>query len=338
MVIAPDSFKGTASATEVATALADGWRDARPADEAVLAPMADGGEGTLDAFLAAVPGASRRPVRVTGPAGAPVDAAWVLLPDGTAVVELAATSGLGLLARDGSERLLPLDAHTLGFGQAIGAALDAGAERLVLAIGGSSSTDGGTGALTALGARFLNAAGEPVPLGGRGLRDIAEVDLSGVRALPPGGATILSDVTSPLLGPLGAATVFGPQKGAGPAEIEKLEAGLAALLTVVGRPDSPGAGAAGGTGYGLLAWGAELASGASAVGSVIGLPALIADANVVITGEGRFDSQSAAGKVPTYVAELARAAGASPLLVAGSLAADPDGFAAAVALDRLAGG
>lgn len=338
VVIAPDSFKGTASATDVATALADGWREARPDDVLVPAPMADGGEGTLDAFLAAVPGASRRPVRVTGPDGTPVDAAWVLLPDGTAVVELAATSGLGLLSGSGdTSRLLPLDAHTVGFGEAIAAALDAGAERLVLALGGSSSTDGGTGALTALGARFLDAAGEPVPLGGRGLSALREADLSGLRALPPGGATILSDVTNPLLGTLGAAAVFGPQKGAGPADVEQLEAGLTTLLTTLGHPDSPGAGAAGGTGYGLLAWGAGLASGASAVGSVIALPALLADADVVITGEGRFDSQSAAGKVPTYVAELARAAGATPLLVAGTLAAPPDGFAAAVALDRVAG-
>ncbi|WP_314149630.1 glycerate kinase, partial [uncultured Leifsonia sp.] len=154
VVVAPDSFKGSASATEVASALADGWRSVRPGDVVRLAPMADGGEGTLDAFEVAVPGAVRHPVRVTGPSGDEVDASWLLLPDGTALVELAETSGLGLLRRPA-----PHDAHTIGFGQAIAAALDAGATALLLAIGGSASTDGGAGALTALGARLLDADG-----------------------------------------------------------------------------------------------------------------------------------------------------------------------------------
>lgn len=355
VVVAPDSFKGSASAAAIAGALADGWRSVRAADRIVLAPMADGGEGTLDAFAVAVPGAVRRCVRVEGPDGRAVDASWLELPDGSAVVELAETSGIGLL-----DALAPLDAHTIGFGQAIAAALDSGATRLLLAIGGSASTDAGAGALTALGARLLDAAGRPVLPGNRGLAAVARVDLSGLRALPAGGAHILSDVTSPLLGPTGAAAVFGPQKGASAAEVASLEEGLARFAAAAGAsvdpgvpgagsarftatgaavdPATPGAGAAGGAGYGLLLWGATLSAGAAAVGEAIGLPASIASADAVLTGEGRFDSQSAAGKVPEYVSGLARAAGVPAYLAAGSIAAEPTGFAVSAELAALAGG
>ncbi len=181
VVFAPDSFKGSATAAEVASALATGWSSVRPGDRVVLAPMADGGEGTLDAFEVAVPGSTRRPVRVTGPDGAPRDASWLLLPDGTAVVELAETSGIGLMPS-----LAPFDAQTTGFGQAIAAALDAGATGLLLAIGGSASTDGGAGMLTALGARLLDAAGGAVVPGNRGLASLDRVEL-GLRALPREG-------------------------------------------------------------------------------------------------------------------------------------------------------
>ncbi|MBN9629965.1 MAG: glycerate kinase [Actinobacteria bacterium] len=339
VVVAPDSFKGSASAAAIAGALAVGWRSVRPADRIVLAPMADGGEGTLDAFAVAVPGAVRHPVRVEGPDGRAVDASWLELPDGSAVVELAETSGIGLL-----DTLAPLDAHTIGFGQAIAAALDSGATRLLLAIGGSASTDGGAGALTALGARLLDEAGRPVPPGNRGLATIARIDLSGLRALPAGGAHILSDVTSPLLGPSGAAAVFGPQKGASAAEVASLEEGLARFAAAAAAagsavaPGTPGAGAAGGTGFGLLVWGATLSAGSAAVGEAIGLPALVATADAVVTGEGRFDSQSAAGKVPEYVAGLAAAAHVPAYLAAGSIAAEPATFAASVELAALAGG
>lgn len=339
VVFAPDSFKGSATAAQVAAALAEGWGAARPADRLVRAPMADGGEGTLDAFEVAVPGSSRRALTVLGPEGREVRASWLQLPDGAALIELAETSGLGRVSR-----LAPLTAHTFGFGQAIAAALDAGADRLLLAIGGSSSTDGGTGALTALGARFTDEGGAPIPLGAAGLASLAHADFSELRKLPPGGARILGDVTSPLLGDQGAATVFGPQKGAGPDDIPVLEAGLARLVAVLREeglatvpPSEPGAGAAGGTGYGLMTWGAAMAPGASAVGEALGLPALIAAADVVVTGEGRFDSQSAAGKVPEYVAGLARRAGVPALLAAGSIEADPAGFAASASLASLAG-
>lgn len=346
VVVAPDSFKGSATAAEVAEALGAGWHSVRPADTVAIAPTADGGEGTLDAFAVAVPGAQRRPVRVLGPSGEAVEAVWLALPDGVAVVELAATSGLGLLRAPA-----PFDAHTVGFGQAIAAALDAGATSLLLAIGGSASTDGGAGALTALGARLLDADGRPVAPGNRGLARLARVDLSGLRALPAGGARILSDVTSPLLGPDGAAAVFGPQKGATAEDVPLLDAGLARLAAVLeaagggGMPGpsdvsvaEPGAGAAGGTGYGLRVWGATMAPGAAAVADALGLPERIAAADLVITGEGRYDSQSASGKAPEHVAALARRAGTPVLLAAGAITAEPHGFADAVALTDLAGG
>ncbi|WP_106815119.1 glycerate kinase [Microbacterium timonense] len=338
VVIAPDSFKGTIGAAAAAAALADGWRKARPGDEVRLRPMADGGEGTVDAFAAAVPGARRMPIRVTGPEGAQVEASWLLLPDGTGVVELAGTSGIELLGTP--PRLRPLDADTRGFGEAIAAALDHGVSRLVLGIGSSSSTDGGTGMLTALGALFADDAGRPVRAGGRGLADIASADLSGLATLPPGGATVLTDVTNPLLGSRGAAAVFGPQKGATAADIAALDAGLARLAAVVGAdPDAAGAGAAGGTGFALLAWGATLVPGSAAVAELVGLPSALADAAIVVTGEGSFDGQSAAGKVPAHVSALATALGVPVALVAGRVAPDADvsTFAATAALTELAG-
>jgi len=339
VVIAPDSFKGTASAADAAAAIARGWASAAPGDELVLRPMADGGEGTIDAFEAADPGALRIPVTVQGPDGRPVATSWLRLPDGSAVVELAMTSGITLL-----DPLRPLDAHTLGFGQAIAAALDAGASRLLLALGGSSSTDGGIGALAALGGRFTDATGRPVRLGNRGLGTVARVDLSGLRALPPGGATILSDVTNPLLGPMGAAAVFGPQKGSDADGVEVLESNLARFARLVRRlpvgavdPSTPGAGAAGGTGFGLLAWGAAMAGGASAVADAMRLDEALAGADIVVTGEGRFDGQSEAGKAPTEVARRAAESGVPVALVAGAITAATDRFAASVSLTDLAG-
>lgn len=337
IVLAPDSFKGTATATEAADALARGWRSVAPDDDLVAKPMADGGEGTLDAFAAAVPGASRVPVTVQGPDGRPTDAAWLRLPDGTAVVELALTSGITLL-----DPLRPLDAHTLGFGQAIAAALDAGATRLLLAIGGSASTDGGVGALAALGGVFLDPQGRSVRLGARGLGTLARVDLSRLRPLPVGGATVLSDVTNPLIGPAGAAAVFGPQKGATPAMVAAMDENLERLVRLVpGGAEfaaTPGAGAAGGTGFGLLAWGATMAGGSGLVADAIGLSAALAGADLVVTGEGRFDGPSVAGKAPGEVVARAAAIGVPVALVAGSIDADASGFAVSVSLADLAGG
>ena len=340
--MAPDSFKGTATAAAAARAIADGWLSVRPDDELVAMPMADGGEGTLAAFADAVPGSLRMPVRVTGPAGAVVDAAWLLLPPtseapgGTAVVELACTSGIELLG----DRRLPWDAHTRGFGEAIAAALGHGVSRLVLGIGSSASTDGGVGMLRALGAEVRDERGEPVPDGARGLAGIRTAELAGLRALPPGGTTVLTDVRNPLLGADGAAAVFGPQKGFARGDLASAESGLRALAAVLpADPDSPGAGAAGGTGLALLTWGAQLVPGADAVAQLIGLADAIADADLVITGEGSFDGQSASGKVPSLVASVAASAGVPVSLVAGRIAkrVDTSGFRAAVALTDLAG-
>ncbi|MHA7987489.1 glycerate kinase [Rathayibacter sp. CAU 1779] len=344
IVIAPDSFKGSASAVRVCEAIAAGWRDVRPDDELVELPMADGGEGTLDAFLLAVPGSSRVRVEVVGPDGQEVEASWVLLPPtpdlpgGTAVVELAETSGLPLMAHPD-----PLGAHTLGFGQAIADALDHGVSRLLLAIGGSASTDGGTGALVALGALLLDADGDPLQLGGGSLAGIAQVDFSELPPLPPSGALVLSDVTNPLLGAAGAAHVFGEQKGADAAQRDTLDAALAHWADAVRNagagvdPSTPGAGAAGGTGFGLLAWGATLVSGASTIADAIGLDDALTGAELIITGEGRYDAQTDGGKAPAVVAARARAAGVPMALVAGAIAVKPVGFAGAVALADLAG-
>jgi glycerate kinase len=324
VVIAPDSFKGTATAIEVAGAIASGWASVRPIDELRLMPMADGGEGTLEAFELAVPGARRMPVTVTGPDDQAVEAYWLLLPGergGIGVVELANTSGITLL-----DPLRPLTAHTLGFGQAIAAALDHGVDGLLLAIGGSSSTDGGLGALTALGAQATDAARHPVASGGGGLFVLDNLDLGALCPLPAGGAQILCDVTSPLLGVAGAAAVFGPQKGANPEQVGALEAGLARFAELVSAgasgidPQTPGSGAAGG------------------VGAALGVPGAVAAASVVITGEGRFDNQSDSGKVPSYLAGRAAMAGARAYLVAGLIEAGTERFAGAESLTELAGG
>ncbi len=295
VVIAPDSFKGSLSAREVAEAIADGWRAVRPGDDLVLVPQADGGEGTLDAVEASVPGAVRRVAGlVTGPDGRPTPGEWLQLPDRTAVVELAQCSGLSLMLEPDAT-----GATTRGLGEVIRAALDAGATSLVIGLGGSASTDGAAGALRALGLELLDAAGRPVPEGGRGLNDIAEVHRGGLIPPPPGGVTLLTDVTAPLLGPTGAAAVFGPQKGATSGQVAALEEGLAHVAKLLGGdPTVPGSGAAGGAGYGFSAvWGASMVPGAERIAELSGLREAIARADVVLTGEGRFDEQSRLGKV-----------------------------------------
>ncbi len=336
VVVALDSFKGSIAAADAVAALAEGWTTVDADAELVARPMADGGEGTVAAFAAAVAGAVAMPVTVRGPRGSDHEASWLLLPDGTGVVELASTSGIELL---GDERR-PWDADTAGFGQAAAAALDHGVSRLLLGIGSSASTDGGAGMLTALGARFADAAGAVVVPGARGLADIAVADLSGVRPLPAGGALVLSDVTNPLRGARGAAAVFGPQKGFDAAGIERADDGLGRLAALLpADPDEPGAGAAGGTGFALRAWGARLVPGAPEVAGLIGLREAVADADLVVTGEGSFDGQSAAGKVPSFVAALAAEAGVPVALVAGRIAGDADvsAFTASVSLTDLAG-
>ena len=346
VLIAPDSFKGTLGAAAAAAALAEGWLSVRPGDQVTRLPLADGGEGTLDVLAATVSGARWHRAKVTGPGGAPVTARWLELPDGgdgapsgspgrgqnsaarwpadrsapaqvgTAVVELARASGLPLLARPD-----PMGAQTTGLGELLGRALDAGVGRILVGLGGSASTDGGTGALGALGARFLDAAGNPLPPGGGALADLARADLSGLRAPPAGGVTCLTDVTAPLLGPGGAAAVFGPQKGADGPQIARLEKGLARLAeTLGGDRAAPGAGAAGGTGYGLAAaWGAVLTPGAAELCRLAGLDRALAGADLVITGEGRFDETSLTGKTCGTVIAAAAAAGVPVAVVAGQV-------------------
>ena len=340
VVLAPDSFKGTITAADAATALAAGWAAVDPAAEFIHRPMADGGEGTVAAFEVAVPGATRMPVTVDGPAGVRVDTFWLLLPptedapEGTAVVDLGSTSGIELL-----DELRPWDADTTGLGQAMAAALDHGVSRLVVGIGSSASTDGGTGMLTALGARFLDARRTPVARGARGLADVASVDLTALRPAPE--VRVLTDVTNPLTGPRGAAAVFGPQKGLRAAgDIALVDDGLLRLAALLGiDPAAPGSGAAGGTGAALVVWGGVLAPGAAEVAELIGLADAIADADVVITGEGSYDGQSGDGKVPSFLAALAAEAGADAMLAAGRITPDSDTalFTASASLTDLAG-
>jgi len=331
--------------------MARGWASVRPIDELVLAPMADGGEGTLSAIAAAVPHAELVPVSVTGPDGRPVRASWLRLPPspnhpaGAAVIELAATSGIELMGE-----LDALGAHTLGLGQAIAAACESAAE-IYLALGSSASTDGGTGMLRALGLRALDAAGLELALGGGALAHLAELDFAKLLPLPVGGVVGLTDVTNPLLGPQGAAQVFAAQKGASAEQIGELEQALGQLVRVVdasaaGRPAAglgselanlAGSGAAGGTGFGVLVWGGSLRAGAPAVAAIIGLKAQVARSDLVITGEGRYDHQSAMGKVPGYLASVVED---TPLaLVAGQIdpAVDRSRFAEAISLSELAG-
>ncbi len=309
VVVAPDKFKGSASAAAVAAALAEGVRDVVPSADCVCVPMADGGDGTVAGFLDG--GATARTVRVTGPLGGPVEATYAR-EGTTAVVEMAAASGLVLAG----ERREPRRATTRGTGELLRDALDGGASRIILGIGGSATTDGGAGALAALGARFLDAQGgelEPVPAA---LEGLAKVDL---RGLDPRPATIdlaiACDVDNPLLGPDGAAAVYGPQKGASPDDVAFLDGVLTriadALSAATGRDlrAVPGAGAAGGLGWALAsACGARLERGVTLVAEVRGLAATLKGADLCLTGEGRIDEQTLHGKVVDGVAALARAA------------------------------
>ncbi|WP_285314267.1 glycerate kinase [Pseudarthrobacter sp. fls2-241-R2A-168] len=343
VIIAPDSFKGTITAAAAAAAIATGWHDVRPEDDLLRIPMADGGEGTLAAVESAVPGAERVSVEVLGPAtGANPQASthladWLRLParDGygpVGVIELAAASGIEHLSS-----LAPLTAHTYGFGQLIHHALKSGISRILLAIGSSASTDGGTGALKALGARFIDRNANLLPLGGGFLPDLEFVDFRDLLSPPPGGAVVLSDVTNPLLGPQGAACIFGPQKGADDQEISHLEKGLETLASKIGKdPNFPGAGAAGGTGYGLARWGAEIRPGAAEIADIIGLTNAVKDAHLIITGEGRFDNQSRQGKVTGYVAGLAAQAQIPVALVAGAIEGKTSDYTCPTSLSQLA--
>jgi len=333
IVVAPDKFKGSLPAAQVAAAIAAGLRSGlartgRPAAELVTIPVADGGEGTVDAAVAA--GFERVPVTAAGPAGDPVRSGYARRGE-LAVVELADVCGL---ARLPGGRPAPLTASSFGAGEVLRAALDSGARRIVLGVGGSASTDGGAGLLQALGARVLDARGEPVrpggaTLGGGALRDVAALDLTGLHpALDPAGRTaeliLAADEDNPLTGPDGAAEVYGPQKGASPAEVTVLAAGLRRWAAVVAEAigtdwsQAPGAGAAGGVGFAALAvLGATRRPGIELVLDLTGFETALDGADLVITGEGSLDTQSLAGKTPVGVARAAGRRGIDVVAVAG---------------------
>jgi glycerate kinase len=319
IVVAPDKFKGSLPATQVAAAIAAGLHAGLPGAEIVTIPVADGGEGTVDAAVAA--GFERVPVTAAGPAGDPVRASYARRGE-VAVVELAGVCGL---ARLPAGRPAPLTASSFGAGEVLRAVLEAGARRIVLGLGGSASTDGGAGLLQALGARVLDTSGEPVRPGGAGLRDVVTLDLTRLhRALYPADIILAADVDNPLTGPDGAAEVYGPQKGASPGEVALLDEGLrrwaAVVAAAVGRDWSraPGAGAAGGVGFGALAvLGATRRPGIELVLDLTGFETALDGADLVITGEGSLDAQSLAGKTPVGVARAAARRGIGVIAVAG---------------------
>ena len=294
IVIAPDSFKGSISSSDAARAIAQGWLSIRPSDEVLEIPFADGGEGSLDVIEKSRPDSIR--VKVG-------NGYWLYLPEGIAVVELAQASGITLL-----KTLDPLNAHTYELGIVLAhAAQDSRVTKIFVALGGSASTDGGVGALMALGYRFLDIDGKEIGKGGGELSRIASIDTSNAIAAPAQGVVALVDVQSPLLGINGAAATYAPQKGATPQQIVELEKGLSHLLSIVGRADSAGSGAAGGTSFGLRAmWGATFESGAEAIARIVSLREAISGADLVITGEGRLDEQSFVGKGVGYIRELAQ--------------------------------
>ena len=330
MLLGPDKFSGSLTAVEVCAALTRGITTVRPDTEIHSCPVADGGDGTLDAAVAA--GFERIPIRASGPTGELVDASYARRGT-TAVVELAAVCGRARLAHGPA----PLTASSAGAGEALRAALDSGCRRIILALGGSASTDGGAGLVQALGARLTAVAGDPIGPGGAGLAHVADLDLSrlhpGVRAAE---ILVAVDVDNPLLGPLGAAAVYGPQKGAGPDDVVALERALTRWADVVGRRvgddhrDDPGAGAAGGVGFAAIAiLGATLKPGIELILDLVGFSDALRQADLVITGEGSLDEQTRHGKAPAGVAAAARAIGVTTVAVAGRVRLSPLELAAA---------
>lgn len=342
VLVVPDKFKGSVTAAEAADALATGLLSARPDLDVVRLPVADGGDGTLAAAVSA--GYELVPVVADGPTGEPVGTAFAIAGD-TAVVELADVAGLRRLPGPAA----PLTASTYGVGQVIAAAIGEGARTVMLGIGGSASTDGGAGMLQALGLRLIGEDGAPLGRGGAALVGLVSVDPAGLDHVRGAGVAVLvaSDVENPLLGPAGAAAVFGPQKGASPDEVVLLERALArwAAVTesVIGRDVSAdaGAGAAGGTGFGAIAYlGARLVPGVELMLDLIGFDAALAGASLVITGEGSLDSQSLGGKAPVGVARAAGRRHVPVVAVAGLVSLSPAelaaaGFAGAYALADL---
>lgn len=339
IIIAPDSFKGTLSSVQVCQFIQAAAQEVFPACEVLSVPIADGGEGSVDCMLAAA-GGKRCFCTVTGPLFSPVRAYYGRLNGGAAVVETAACAGLPLVQEPS-----PLHTTTYGVGELIAEAAHRGAEQIYVGLGGSATNDGGCGMAAALGARFYNARGEAfVPVGGT-LGDVARIDVTGIDKRIAGlEITAMCDIENPLFGPRGAAYVFGPQKGADTAAVELLDAGLRHLAATAARDigincaEEPGAGAAGGLGFGMRAFlGARLRSGIDTALEASGFDVLLQDVDLVVTGEGRLDAQSGMGKAVGGVALLAKRAGVPVVALAGGIAADSAllGLDAAFSINRL---
>ena len=324
IVIAPDSFKDSLSAAGVAQAIAGGCAQVWPDAHVLQCPMADGGEGTVDAVLAACKGELRRQT-VRGPLGDSVEARWGWLADShTAMIEMAEASGLQLVAPGQRDAC---SSTTYGTGELIRAALDAGALRIILAIGGSATNDGGAGAMQALGVQLLDSERQPLPAGGLALARLAHISLE---QLDPRLAQvrfeIAADVNNPLCGPHGASSIFGPQKGANPEQVAQLDAALGHFADhcaqVLRRDvrDEPGSGAAGGLGFAAKAFlAAQFRPGVEVVAELVSLDEAVRGADLVITGEGRFDAQTLRGKTPFGVARIAQRHGVPVIVIAGTL-------------------
>ncbi|EKS7427672.1 glycerate kinase [Enterobacter cancerogenus] len=327
IVIAPDSYKESLSALEVATAIENGFRDIFPTAEYVKLPVADGGEGTVEAMVAAT-GGRIVPVDVTGPLGERVDGFYGLSGDEqSAFIEMAAASGLERVA---PSKRNPLITTSWGTGELIRHALDAGVKHIIIGIGGSATNDGGAGMVQALGAKLLDAHGQPVGQGGGELANLVRIDVSELdRRLADCRIEVACDVTNPLTGEEGASAIFGPQKGATPEMIVTLDNALEHYAQVIARDldidvlHLAGGGAAGGMGAALYAFcGAQLRQGIEIVTDALHLDEQVADADLVITGEGRIDSQTIHGKVPVGVARVAKRYNKPVIGIAGSLTAD----------------
>lgn len=324
VVIAPDSFKDSLSAQAVADAIASGLMEVWPDARLIKCPMADGGEGTIEAVLDACNG-KWKTTRVSGPLAVEVDAQWGWLEQSrTAIIEMATASGLQLLTLEQRDACVT---STYGTGQLISAALDAGAQRIILAIGGSATNDGGSGMLAALGARFLDQSDRPLPAGGMALAELARIDLSGLDSrLADVQFEIAADVDNPLCGDNGASHIFGPQKGASPEQVLALDAALGHYADhsarVLGQDlrDYPGSGAAGGMGFAAKAYlHASFRAGVEVVADLTGLEQALDGADLVITGEGRFDAQTLRGKTPFGVARIAQRQSVPVIVLAGTL-------------------
>ena len=323
IIIAPQEYKGTLTTRRAAEALAEGARRAAPDARVDLIPLSDGGPGLVDAMLASLPGRLLE-TRVQGPLGRPLEAAWALLDDGSAVIEMAAAAGLSLLGEDERD---PRRASTHGVGELIGAALDAGCRSIIVGAGGSATNDGGAGMAAVLGARLLDDSGREVPPGGAALTGLARIETDRLDQRLAGVQIVAAiDVVNPLCGPEGASLVYGPQKGASREVARELDAALRRYGEIVQRDsgvavlDVPGAGAAGGLGAGLIAFcHARVRPGFDVVAEATRLPERLAGADLVLTGEGRLDGQTAFGKTIARLARLARDSGVPTVAIPGSL-------------------